>query len=314
MSDATAGGLRARVGAAYRLERYDQVEELTAIALAAAPDDAELMALRATAMTHRDLDGPEKKEVRRLLRAAVAAAPDDPWVLRAAAHTWVRLGDRSVAVELLERAIVLDPNAEEAHAMLGDQLLHKARRLFRAADAKTVARADEHAQIVMRLAPHDASGFLLASKVRLVRGDLDGCRTYAETALRLDPEHPVGHQLLGRAAQVDGDLEGASERYLTAGRLDPSSDTSINWMRTLRARGPIGALAGFLVFRLVLGLTRAAGASDGMALAVAVVGCLVLFFAHRSWSRRRARRAMAPAAQAVLAADRQTRRGRSRRR
>lgn len=302
--------IRARVRAAARLDRYDEVERLAREGLAGAPDDAELLISLAEAIALRDPDRSEKREAHELVRRAVAVAPDDGWIRQSAAITCGALGEHAEAVEHAERAVALHPNLVNAHAILAERLIHTAAKRP-VGSKKILERALWHADHAAHLAPNDAMGYLVGARVRLSLGDAIGTRAWAQRGLQIEPDNPVGHQLLGAAAEQDGNYRDASSHYVHAGRLDPTSDTNVRQLRSMGRAWPFGIVLAFLFGRrLLVAAVEGTGASDTIVTVVTVlsiVGFLALIWV---WPRYRARRAMAPDAKQVLAVDRQVRKRR----
>jgi tetratricopeptide (TPR) repeat protein len=178
----------------------------------------------------------EAEEVFRLLLQENTQWPELN-VLLAQAHA--QQGDFDAAVELLRRAIALDPAVAEAHGTLGE--IHLRRGELEAAEAElraelrsqpedsrtmytlaTVldlaqkpAAAKELLRTLLDAEPHLAKGRYLLGKILLAQGFPNEARQQLEAAAGLAPEDPNTHYQLGQAYQKLGLRDEARREFDT---------------------------------------------------------------------------------------------------
>ena len=166
-------------------------------------------------------------------------------VLLDQAHAQRRLGDWKRAIELVQRALALDPDHGKGHAALAVSLLG-ARRLaaalvevrlalgldgndpyvhYAAAMVYRAARklddAWAHCLIAIGDAEGDAASHVLGAQIQALRGDRDKARELCAEALALDAAHPGALAQLARLELADGHLTTAAERAREALQASP---------------------------------------------------------------------------------------------
>lgn len=156
------------------------------------------------------------------------------------AHNW------QTAIDLLKRALAIDPEHPICHASLALALLG-ARRLHAAgievslalgfgADipfchyaAAAVRRAErklddawKHCLVAMQDAEDDADVRVLAAEIKLLQNDRSGARALLEEAMMLQPEHVGAHITLAELELRDGNHGEARRRIEQALTYDPA--------------------------------------------------------------------------------------------
>jgi tetratricopeptide (TPR) repeat protein len=294
--------IRARVGAAVALGRFDEVERLARDGLADAPDDEVLLASLAEALAEQDPDG-SKAEATELMGRAVAAAPFDPWVRRTASITCSLLELWREGLEHAEEAVRLAPNDAFSHIVLAERLIAVA-SVQHWNTKQHLIRAAQHADLAIHLAPADGVTYLVAGRVRLALGDDVAARYYTDLGMGLDPQHPLGHQLRGVLAMRAGNIGDAGDHYIAAGRLDPTSSTNVDVLRSVGKLRPFALMVGCY---FALAGIQGAFNSDSMVGAIPEILFVVALVVWMLWPRLTARRHLTPEAKQVLEIERRTR-------
>jgi adenylate cyclase len=129
--------------------------------------------------------------------------------------------DCEQAIELLTRAVTLDPASGFAHAYLANghyRMLQLQWTVDREADLHAVV---EHAERAVACDPMDANGYLFLSLARSVQGKRDEVLTTLRRAVELNPSMPVARSLLGQFLGIAGRTEEGLRELDTAIRLSP---------------------------------------------------------------------------------------------
>lgn len=297
----SAAGGRARIQAALDANRPALAVELAEAGLADDPDDATVHVLLAIA--HRAAGDQARARV--AADRALSLEQADPWVWHVAALTRIdSKRDRSEGIELLERALQLDPDFVPSHVTMASVFAQVA---FNRKGRENLAKADRHANVAMRLAPESPDGYHAMSLVCQARGDAPGAHWFATEAVRRDPSNARARAALADAAAASGDLRSAGDHYVAAGKLEPSG-RSLQGLRGLRVNLPIGIFGLWVVFRLAAGIAGSFG-YRGPTVAVGTVAILaVLGLAYVALRRLLTDRKLSPEARQVLATDRRNRR------
>lgn len=166
-------------------------------------------------------------------------------VLLEQAEAQRRLQNYRGAIEMLQRALALDPDHARAHGALAISLLG-ARRLpgaqieMRAAlhldgndpyvhyvaaavlrAARKLDEAWEHCLVALEDASADAATHVLGARIRILQGDRARARELLEQALALDGSDTGALTVLAELELESGELAGAAERIALALKLDP---------------------------------------------------------------------------------------------
>lgn len=148
----------------------------------------------------------------------------DPWLdellddcfdanrLAVAGGNAAKAGDRATAVRLLERATALAPNNEFYQYQLG--FLHL--------EAKSYAKAAEHFERSVAIAPTFADGWIYLSHVRMTLGDPAGAERLLATGLQRAPQSPALRLAQGRRLASLQRYSEAAVQFREAIRLRPT--------------------------------------------------------------------------------------------
>ena len=125
------------------------------------------------------------------------------------------------AVELLTRAVQLDPSSGFAHGHLAhahyQRLLHQWTR-DRDADMQAVV---EHAEYAVACDPMDANGYLYRSLAQAMTGRLDEAVQALRRSVELNPSLPKSRSLLGQFLGIAGRTDEGLRELDAATRLSP---------------------------------------------------------------------------------------------
>lgn len=128
--------------------------------------------------------------------------------------------DLDLAVEHLNRALVLDPNFAAAHSALAFALRFKfAFGLDR--DRGVIETAREHAERALALEPQLADALLMKGLLLREEGDVTGAIETLHRLIQVHPGHTQGYAYLGNAYRDVGDFRKAQEFHRRAMELDP---------------------------------------------------------------------------------------------
>jgi adenylate cyclase len=198
----------------YTESSFSQAIELSRRALAIDPAYAPAAALIGRCVVVQSVQGwasgsaGERAEAVRLARLAIETGKDDPDALAMAANTlsWFA-GDHDTAADVLDRALILNPNC--AHAWLF--------RGFVSARQNRPEPALDASHRAMRLSPLDPLGFLFTSGIavaHLAAGQYEAAIEWADRSSRQFPRHRMSMRLkmialahLGRIEEARSALE-----------------------------------------------------------------------------------------------------------
>jgi adenylate cyclase len=125
------------------------------------------------------------------------------------------------AIELLTRAVQLDPGSGFAHAYLANGHYRMLQLQW------TVDREGDHAAVVahadraVECDPMDANGYLFRSLARSIQGRRDEVLADLRRSVQLNPSMPVARSLLGQFLGIAGRTEEGLHELDTAIRLSP---------------------------------------------------------------------------------------------
>lgn len=163
--------------------------------MAAEPDSAHAVALALDALVAA---GDASGAAALVDRLAAANDPETAKRIFNAGALAVSAGNRQAGIELMTRAVEVDPGLVAAHSNLA--------RLYAADD--NLELAEQHARTTLELAPDDPGALITLFDLAQRREDEDGAREHLEAIKSADP---------GRAADILG--EQAAE-YINLGRLE----------------------------------------------------------------------------------------------
>jgi predicted TPR repeat methyltransferase len=203
----------------------------------------------------------------------LAVAPDHPVALHALGWIAHRRGDRTAAVDLLQRAADADPADADCWNHLG---------IAYARDRRTAAALEAYRRAVSLRPDFAAAHVNVGSALRDAARWDDAVRAYA-TAVRIDPNLAVAHHALGTALRESGRPNDAIASYRRALQLDPASAAEVHndmgltfaragdvpsaeaHLRQAIALKPLDPKPRRNLGRLLLRLGRAADAADVLA-------------------------------------------------
>ncbi len=135
-------------------------------------------------------------------------------------------------LELLKKALQLNPNYPEAHYNLGNALKDKG----------DLSAAITSYNTALQLKPNYPEAHNNLGNVLKDKGDLSAAIASYNTALQLNPSFPDAHNNLGNALQDKGDLTAAIASYNAALQLNPNfSDAHNNLGNALKDKGDLAA-------------------------------------------------------------------------
>jgi adenylate cyclase len=130
--------------------------------------------------------------------------------------------DSRKALDLLERAIGLDPESSSAHAGLAFALYYHVLFGFSTDRGADLAKALEQAKAAVALDQSDAFAFVAAGRVYLVLGDPPSAIEAADRAIALNPSYALAHFGRAHALWHAGRPAEAIESHNQAMRLSPN--------------------------------------------------------------------------------------------
>jgi Flp pilus assembly protein TadD len=158
-------------------------------------------------------------EAAAVFQRMLSERPSHPSALRMLGMCRLRLGDQTVAVELLARAYALTPDDPQIRLDYGIGL-HAAGRYREAAEQFAVCRA---------LLPGDPAPFLNLASALLALGETERALDAARRARRRAPNLPEAHYTLGLALLDAGRLEEAAAAFSACLKLAPGfADAWVN--------------------------------------------------------------------------------------
>lgn len=155
------------------------------------------------------------------INTALAAAPDDVWLLQVASSINLINGRNATAIQLAERAVLLEPNSLPALLALVEALSRSDRRTDEA-----LALAQE----AVRLAPHSPAAWNAMGLANLARNDRRSAEASYRQALSLDPTNDTARQFLSFTHETSGRLVDATlllEQLVRENPTDLESRTRI---------------------------------------------------------------------------------------
>ena len=130
-------------------------------------------------------------------------------------------GDCEQAIELLTRAVQLDPDSGFAHAYLANGHYRMLQLQWTVDRAKDQSALVEHAERAVDCDPMEANGYLFRSLACSVQGKRDEVLVNLRRAVELNPSMPVARSLLGQFLGIAGRTEEGLRELDTAIRLSP---------------------------------------------------------------------------------------------
>jgi TolB-like protein/tetratricopeptide (TPR) repeat protein len=136
--------------------------------------------------------------------------------------------DNRVAIELLERALALDPGYAEAHALLANTYLARVERGWEKDAGTWLGRAARASDLAVDIDPSISRAHSALAAVQLVQRDATRAERHVREALGHDPNNDIAHNLLGRIEFTRGAFRDAIDAYREALRINPYSVWCLN--------------------------------------------------------------------------------------
>jgi tetratricopeptide (TPR) repeat protein len=152
------------------------------------------------------------EQAARIYQSILARQADHPDALHLLGVVALQQGNPQRAVELISRAIAVNPSVAAFHGNLAEA--------YRALGQPE--RAAGCCQVALRLQPHYPEAANNLGLAWLAQGKLDAAADQFREALRLKPGVAMVHNNLGNALRLQGDKTQAVQEFQEALRLDPS--------------------------------------------------------------------------------------------
>jgi tetratricopeptide (TPR) repeat protein len=160
----------------------------------------------------------EQEEAERLIVEATRAAPDDARTYLVLASYRARTqNDMARALEAIDKALELEPENRLARLQKAEVLSELG---FRGEVDGAVEEASAILAEVIAESPSDAEAMLVAAKIKLGLGDLDGAIAQLRQAIDTRPNWAQAHHLLGLALAAQEDYDAARIELARALEID----------------------------------------------------------------------------------------------
>lgn len=133
-------------------------------------------------------------------------------------NMWDLAGNPDKAINLLQRAVQLDPQSAISYAGLAEAYHFKNQE---SADPQWIKLAADNANKAVTMDGDLAEGHIALGMVKLEAGDLPAAEKEFQRAIQLDPKNPVPHRYLGAVYSKEGKKSEASAEFQRALALDP---------------------------------------------------------------------------------------------
>lgn len=138
--------------------------------------------------------------------------------------------NNAAVIEMNRKTIELYPDDAWGHLAMAFALRTQVRFGWTDTPDATLAKAVEHAEKAVRLAPNNYSAFFALGRVRLQQGDHDRAIGAFETALKLNPSSADALNALAQAHFYLGDNARALEILAQSARIDPLPSFVHSWV------------------------------------------------------------------------------------
>ncbi|KPN17018.1 hypothetical protein AO715_02725 [Xanthomonas sp. Mitacek01] len=153
-----------------------------------------------------------------LARRALAAAPDDLEVKRAAALAFRATGDRDAALSTIDAAIAQMPDDAELHFLRAGMLL----------DIQDVGSAQAALAQTVALDPNQFGAYIVQAQMAVGRNDFDEAERLTKLAARVSPDHHWTLMLQGSLASRRGEHDRALSLLSAASQRAPDDLQVLN--------------------------------------------------------------------------------------
>lgn len=218
-----AGAVRSNLGAALAHEgRYTEAIQEYKQALAAEPTNYGIRLNLALAYYKMSEVEQAIKEFEAVYAIQPATAPERHQLLLLLSECYLRLGEDTKVIALLDPLADADPNDLALAYLLGTALLHQGQDQRGALMIERVLRNGDTAEAHM-----------LMAFTRMKANDKKGATEEVDRAIALNPNLPEAYSLRGRLAYLAADLDGAEAAFRKALALDPTAFDPLVWLGTL---------------------------------------------------------------------------------
>ncbi len=159
----------------------------------------------------------------------------------------------TMAKEMLQRVIAIDPSVAIAYARLAITMFAEYVNQWNNATPENLVRAMDLAKKAVEIDEMEPQGHIAMSIVLSWTRRLDEAEPHTRRAIELDPNSADGYTGLGNVREFKGHPEEAVPLYTRAYRLDPQWDMALHFMgRALLALGRLDEAEAALKKRLTL--------------------------------------------------------------
>ena len=218
-----AVAVRSNLGAALAHEgRYTEAIQEYKQALAAEPTNYGIRLNLALAYYKMSEVEQALKEFEAVYAIQPASAPEHRQLLLLLSECYLRRGDDTKVIALLDPLADADPNDLALAYLLGTALLHQGQDQRGALMIERILRNGDTAEA------HMLMGF-----TRMKANDKKGATEEVDRTIALNPNLPEAYSLRGRLAYLAADLDGAEAAFRKALSLDPTAFDPLLWLGTL---------------------------------------------------------------------------------
>ena len=218
-----AVAVRSNLGAALAHEgRYTEAIEEYKQALASEPTNHGIRFNLALAYYKMSEVEQAIKEFEAVYAIQPASAPERRQLLLLLSECYLRRGEDTKVIALLDPLADADPNDLALAYLLGTALLHQGQDQRGALMIERILRNGDTAEAHM-----------LMAFTRMKANDKKAATEEVDRAIALNPNLPEAYSLRGRLAYLAADLDGAEAAFRKALTLDPTAFDPLLWLGTL---------------------------------------------------------------------------------
>ena len=218
-----AVAVRSNLGAALAHEgRFTEAIQEYKQALAAEPTNYGIRFNLALAYYKMSEVEQALKEFEAVYAIQPASDPEHRRLLLLLSECYLRLGEDTKVIALLDPLADADPNDHALAYLLGTALLHHGQDQRGALMIERILRNGDTAEAHM-----------LMAFTRMKADDKKGATEEVDRAIALNPNLPEAYSLRGRLAYLAADLDGAEAAFGKALALDPTAFDPLLWLGTL---------------------------------------------------------------------------------
>ena len=218
-----AVAVRSNLGAALAHEgRYTEAIQEYKQALTSEPTNYGIRFNLALAYYKMNEVEQANKEFEAVYAIQPASDPEHRRLLLLLSECYLRGGEDTKVIALLDPLADADPNDLTLAYLLGTALLHQGQDQRGALMIERILRNGDTAEAHM-----------LMAFTRMKANDKKGATDEVDRAIALNPNLPEAYSLRGRLAYVEADLDGAEAAFRKALALDPTAFDPLLWLGTL---------------------------------------------------------------------------------